>query len=58
MENLPKKQKKIKCPSCSNYMNLDICNNGAYKGSCKVCKTTVFEKEHSQKETYMKIIKK
>ncbi len=57
MESLPKKQLKIKCPNCSNYMNLDACNNGAYKGNCSVCKTIVFAKKHTQKETYLRIIK-
>lgn len=57
MEILPNKQKKIKCPSCSNYMNLDACKNGAYKGTCSVCKTIVFAKKHTKKETYIKIIK-
>ena len=57
MESLPKEQKKIKCPRCLNYMILNVCNNGAYKCTCKVCKTVVYSKEHNPKETYVKIIR-
>ena len=57
VKELSKKQNIIKCPNCLNCINLETCNNGASKGTCKVCKTIVFAKKHNNKETYMKIIR-
>ena len=42
---------------CFNFMNVKTYKNGAYKGICPVCKTVVYSREHSQKETLMRIIK-
>ena len=57
MKSLPNKEKTIKCPQCLNYMKVSECNNGAYKGMCSVCKSIIYSREHSKKETLLKIIR-
>ena len=57
MNKLQEKPKVIRCPNCFNFMNVKTYKNGAYKGICPVCKTVVYSREHSQKETLMRIIK-
>jgi len=49
-------QKTIRCPSCSNYMKVDIHNNNSWSGQCKVCKAVVYGKQHRPRETLIKVI--
>ena len=56
MENSSKKVRK-KCPICMNYLQVITLKNDTYKGNCPVCKAVVFSKEHSPKETHIKIIR-
>ena len=48
---------KMRCPECLNFMIADICENGAIKGICPVCKSSVFSKQHSVRERRIRIVK-
>lgn len=48
---------KMRCPECLNFMIADICENGAVKGNCPVCKSSVFSKQHSVRERRIRIVK-
>ena len=50
-------KKKMKCPQCSNYVEVTPHSKGGVSGTCPICKVTFYSKEHSPKETLIKIIK-
>lgn len=47
---------RIKCPECLNYMLADAKDNG-YIGRCPVCKSLIIERQRSQKEKLIRILK-
>ncbi len=51
-----KKKKAIRCPQCSNYVNIEQKKNGALCGNCHICKITFYIKQHSEKERLIRII--
>ena len=51
------KKVRMRCPECLNFMNAIVCDNGAMKGICHICKSTIFSKQHSVKEKHIKIIR-
>lgn len=46
----------IKCPNCLNKMTATKSRDGSLKGTCPVCRATIFSKEHT-KETLIRIVK-
>ena len=49
--------KKMRCPECLNIMKANICENGAISGTCPVCKSAIYCKRHSIKETHIRIVR-
>lgn len=51
-----KQKQKIRCPQCSNYVDITTFEDGGYGGNCKVCKVTFYCKKKSPKERVIHII--
>ena len=51
------KTKKIKCPECLNFIIADIRENKDMYAFCSLCKATIIEKQHSDKEKLIRIVK-
>lgn len=47
----------VRCPECLNYMKVKAAKNGNYSGKCPVCHSSVFSKQHSERERHIKIIR-
>ena len=45
----------MKCPKCLNKMRTELKANGDSKGTCPICKSTIFTKRHSN-ETLIRIV--
>lgn len=52
------KSHKIRCPECSNYVNIHKKENGAYMGQCPICNVVISTKQLSKEEKVIKIRKK
>lgn len=55
--NLSKPKQKMRCPQCSNYVEVTKYPKGGIYGNCPVCKVTFYSKEHPPKERLIRIIK-
>ena len=51
------KVERMKCPECLNYMTAKVLKDGTVKGTCPVCKSSIFSKQHSRNVRYIKIVK-
>jgi len=51
------KYKRIKCPSCLNYMMVMVHESGEAKGFCKKCNAVITAKRASAKEQVIRIVK-
>lgn len=54
MEN---KFKRIKCPSCLNYMTVTVNEKKETRGFCKKCRAAIIAKQPSVHEWFIRIIK-
>ncbi len=54
---LTKPKPMMKCPQCSNYVEVKPHSSGGVSGNCPVCKVTFYSKEHSPRERLIRIIK-
>lgn len=50
--------KRIKCPECLNYMNMDEQANGSAIGRCSNCQSLIIFKQHPEKERRIRIVRK
>ena len=57
MQTQPAKTIRMKCYECLNYLTANVHENGGISGTCPVCKTTFFAKQHSCKEKHIRIVK-
>ena len=57
MGNLEGTVRTTKCPKCLNKMLSFKQENGDLKGTCKICKSVVITKQHSN-ETLIRIVSK
>lgn len=48
---------KMKCPECLNYIIADIRENNDLYAYCPLCHATIIEKQHSDKEKLIRILK-
>lgn len=48
--NLSKPKQKMRCPQCSNYVEVTKYPKGGIYGNCPVCNVTFYSKEHPPKE--------
>lgn len=55
--NVTEKNVTIRCPECLNYMKVKAAKNGSYSGKCPVCQSSVFSKQHSERERHIKIVR-
>lgn len=53
---LLKPKPRMKCPQCSNVIDVTVHPNGGIAGKCPYCKVTFFSKEKSAKERLIRII--
>lgn len=53
---LSKPKPRMKCPQCSNIINVIIHSNGGIAGNCHYCKVTFYSREKSPKERLIRII--
>ncbi len=54
---LKKQKPMMKCPQCSNYVEITPHPKGGVSGNCPICNVTFYSKEHSPRERLIKIIK-
>ena len=52
-----KTKPKIRCPECSNYIEVTTLENGTQVGKCPVCKVVISQKQISQKEKTIRVRK-
>lgn len=48
---------RMRCPECLNFMNAKNDEHGSIKGTCPVCKSTIFSKQHSVNVRLLKIVR-
>ena len=47
----------LRCPNCHNSMTWKQHGNGAMSGTCPVCKSVIYSKQHTPKEKLIRIVK-
>ena len=52
-----RKQTRIICPECSNYIVGRVQDNGTIIGECHICKSVISSKQCSTKVKQIKVIK-
>ena len=57
MELSTNKTVSMRCPVCLNFMKANVHGNDALSGTCSVCRSSVYSKQHSARETHIKIVK-
>ncbi len=50
--------KRIKCPECLNYMDMDEHPNGSAMGRCSNCHSLIIFKQHSENERRIRIVRR
>ena len=50
-----RKQLRIVCPNCTNFMTAFEDASGAVSGKCEICKAKIFSKWHKPKERIVTI---
>ena len=56
-EATEKSQTKVRCPECLNFMLVKIAKAGNFAGRCTFCKSTVYSKQHSNRERHIRIVR-
>ena len=46
----------MRCPNCHNKMSAKRHGNGAVSGTCPVCKSVIYSKQHTPKEKLIRIV--
>ena len=47
----------MRCPNCHNTMSAKRHESGAISGTCPVCKSAIYAKQHTPKEKLIRIVK-